>query len=134
MSSIAIQLQKIYRDITVTPYCLALLRSLKYFIQLAVLFDHSLLCCYQEMNRPGEAVVHFQRAAELQMQTPIEALLSLGEMATCKILTREFILLLLQNITLKKHFTYNTLHSLHNFDVCLQVTMMVLCQCSLRCS
>lgn len=47
------------------------------------------------MNRPGEAVVHFQRAAELQMQTPIEALLSLGEMATCKILTREFIFSLL---------------------------------------
>lgn len=43
----------------------------------------------QEMNRPGEAIVHFQRAAELQTQTPIEALLSMGEIATCKILTRE---------------------------------------------
>lgn len=42
------------------------------------------------MNRPGEAIVHFQRAAELQIQTPIEALLSLWEMASCKILTREF--------------------------------------------
>lgn len=42
------------------------------------------------MNRPGEAIVHYQRAAELQTQTPIEALLSMGEMATCKILTREF--------------------------------------------
>lgn len=43
------------------------------------------------MNRPGEAFVHYQRAAELQTQTPIEALLSMGEMATCKILTREFV-------------------------------------------
>lgn len=42
------------------------------------------------MNRPGEAIVHYQRAAELQTQTPVEALLSMGEMATCKILTREF--------------------------------------------
>lgn len=45
----------------------------------------------QEMNRPGEAIVHYQRAAELQTQTPVEALLSMGEMATCKILTREFV-------------------------------------------
>lgn len=44
----------------------------------------------QEMNRPGEAIVHYQRAAELQTQTPIEALLSMGDMATCKILTREY--------------------------------------------
>lgn len=43
----------------------------------------------QEMNRPGEAIVHYQRAAELQTQTPTEALLSMGDMATCKILTRE---------------------------------------------
>lgn len=42
------------------------------------------------MNRPGEAIVHYQRAAELQTQTPIEALLSMEEMATCKILTRKF--------------------------------------------
>ncbi|KAM3622675.1 uncharacterized protein V6R79_001789 [Siganus canaliculatus] len=41
----------------------------------------------QEMNRPGEAIVHYQRAAELQTQMPVEALLSMGEMATCKILT-----------------------------------------------
>ncbi|KAI4871976.1 hypothetical protein NFI96_034497, partial [Prochilodus magdalenae] len=44
----------------------------------------------KEMNRPGEAIVHFQRAAELQTQTPIESLLSLWEMATCKILTRDY--------------------------------------------
>lgn len=42
------------------------------------------------MNRPGEAIVHYQRAAELQTQTPIEALLSMGDMATCKILTRGY--------------------------------------------
>lgn len=46
--------------------------------------------CRQEMNRPGEAVVHYQRAAELQTQTPTEALLSMGDVATCKILTREY--------------------------------------------
>uniref|UniRef100_A0A8C2WMI3 Coagulation factor VIII associated n=1 Tax=Cyclopterus lumpus TaxID=8103 RepID=A0A8C2WMI3_CYCLU len=44
----------------------------------------------KEMNRPGEAIVHFQRAAELQTQMPVEALLSMGEMATCKILTRDY--------------------------------------------
>ncbi|XP_071032481.1 40-kDa huntingtin-associated protein-like isoform X3 [Oncorhynchus clarkii lewisi] len=44
----------------------------------------------KEMNRPGEAIVHYQRAAELQTQQPIESLLSMGEMATCKILTRDY--------------------------------------------
>uniref|UniRef100_A0A8D0CEK4 Coagulation factor VIII associated n=1 Tax=Scleropages formosus TaxID=113540 RepID=A0A8D0CEK4_SCLFO len=44
----------------------------------------------KEMNRPGEAIVHFQRAAELQSQAPIESLLSLGEVASCKILTRGY--------------------------------------------
>uniref|UniRef100_A0A3Q1GYZ2 Uncharacterized protein n=1 Tax=Anabas testudineus TaxID=64144 RepID=A0A3Q1GYZ2_ANATE len=60
-------------------------------------FDEHLqaaLNCYgfaiKEMNRPGEAIVHYQRAAELQTQMPIEALLSMGEMATCKILTRDY--------------------------------------------
>uniref|UniRef100_A0A674MHX0 Coagulation factor VIII associated n=1 Tax=Takifugu rubripes TaxID=31033 RepID=A0A674MHX0_TAKRU len=60
-------------------------------------FDEHLqaaLNCYsfaiKEMNRPGEAIVHYQRAAELQTQTPTEALLSMGDMATCKILTRDF--------------------------------------------
>lgn len=42
------------------------------------------------MNRPGEAIVHYQRAAELQTQTPVESLLSMGEIASCKILTREW--------------------------------------------
>uniref|UniRef100_A0A674EFP1 Coagulation factor VIII associated n=1 Tax=Salmo trutta TaxID=8032 RepID=A0A674EFP1_SALTR len=60
-------------------------------------FDEHLqaaLNCYsfaiKEMNRPGEAIVHYQRAAELQTQQPIESLLSMGEMATCKILTRDY--------------------------------------------
>nr|XP_023663489.1 factor VIII intron 22 protein-like [Paramormyrops kingsleyae] len=44
----------------------------------------------KEMNRPGEAIVHYQRAAELQAQTPIESLLSMGEIASCKILTRDY--------------------------------------------
>ncbi|XP_058237119.1 40-kDa huntingtin-associated protein isoform X2 [Hemibagrus wyckioides] len=52
------------------------------------------LNCYsfaiKEMNKPGEAIVHFQRAAELQSQMPIEALLSYGEMASCKILSRDY--------------------------------------------
>uniref|UniRef100_A0A3Q4I1C6 Coagulation factor VIII associated n=1 Tax=Neolamprologus brichardi TaxID=32507 RepID=A0A3Q4I1C6_NEOBR len=43
-----------------------------------------------KVKLPGEAIVHYQRAAELQTQTPIEALLSMGEMATCKILTRDY--------------------------------------------
>ncbi|XP_072444536.1 40-kDa huntingtin-associated protein [Chiloscyllium punctatum] len=42
------------------------------------------------MNKPGEASVHFQRAAELQSQVPIECLLSLGKVATCKIITRDY--------------------------------------------
>uniref|UniRef100_A0AAY4AHQ9 Factor VIII intron 22 protein n=1 Tax=Denticeps clupeoides TaxID=299321 RepID=A0AAY4AHQ9_9TELE len=60
-------------------------------------FDEHLqaaLNCYsfaiKEMNRPGEATVHFQRAAELQTQMPVEALLSLWELASCKILTRDY--------------------------------------------
>ncbi|XP_053471686.1 40-kDa huntingtin-associated protein isoform X2 [Ictalurus furcatus] len=44
----------------------------------------------KEMNKPGEAIIHFQRAAELQSQMPIEALLSFGEMASCKILSRDY--------------------------------------------
>ncbi|XP_043535256.1 40-kDa huntingtin-associated protein [Chiloscyllium plagiosum] len=44
----------------------------------------------KEMNKPAEASVHFQRAAELQSQVPIECLLSLGKVATCKIITRDY--------------------------------------------
>ncbi|XP_078093280.1 40-kDa huntingtin-associated protein isoform X2 [Mustelus asterias] len=50
--------------------------------------------CYsfaiKEMNKAAEASVHYQRAAELQSQVPIECLLSLGKVATCKIITRDY--------------------------------------------
>ncbi|KAJ3615104.1 hypothetical protein NHX12_018672 [Muraenolepis orangiensis] len=52
---------------------------------------------YIEMNQPimaaslslelGNAL---KRAAELQTQNPVEALLSMGEMASCKVLTRDY--------------------------------------------
>ncbi|XP_051899002.1 40-kDa huntingtin-associated protein isoform X1 [Pristis pectinata] len=44
----------------------------------------------KEMNKPGEASVYYQRAAELQSQVPIECLLSLGKVASCKIITRDY--------------------------------------------
>ncbi|CAJ0960581.1 unnamed protein product, partial [Ranitomeya imitator] len=44
----------------------------------------------KDMNKLGEAVVYFQRAAELQTQVPIECLLSLGYVASCKIMTRDY--------------------------------------------
>ncbi|XP_075689736.1 40-kDa huntingtin-associated protein-like isoform X4 [Rhinoderma darwinii] len=42
----------------------------------------------KDMNKLGEALVYFQRAAELQTQVPIECLLSLGYVASCKIMTQ----------------------------------------------
>ncbi|XP_061404990.1 40-kDa huntingtin-associated protein-like [Lethenteron reissneri] len=42
------------------------------------------------LERPGEAEVFFQRAAELQYQMPIESLHSLGLAASCKLLTRDY--------------------------------------------
>lgn len=92
------------------------------------------------MNRPGEAIVHYQRAAELQIQMPIEALLSMGEMATCKILTREFTLLvhiwLCNWCIFYVHILFDLIFCSFTLDPVhvLQVTMMVLCQCSQRCS
>lgn len=44
----------------------------------------------QEMNKIGEAVIYFQRAAELQYQVPIECLLSLGYVASCNLMTRDY--------------------------------------------
>ncbi|XP_042192145.1 40-kDa huntingtin-associated protein [Callorhinchus milii] len=41
------------------------------------------------MNKPGEAFVSYQRAAELQTQVPIECVLSLDKVASCKLLTRD---------------------------------------------
>uniref|UniRef100_A0A4W3HMG3 Uncharacterized protein n=1 Tax=Callorhinchus milii TaxID=7868 RepID=A0A4W3HMG3_CALMI len=43
----------------------------------------------EAMNKPGEAFVSYQRAAELQTQVPIECVLSLGKVASCKLLTRD---------------------------------------------
>ncbi|XP_075430092.1 40-kDa huntingtin-associated protein-like isoform X2 [Ascaphus truei] len=45
----------------------------------------------KDMNKLGEAMVYFQRAAELQTQVPIECLLSLGYVASCKILAGAFL-------------------------------------------
>lgn len=42
------------------------------------------------MNKPGEAGVLYQRAAELQTQVPIECVLSLGNVASCQILSRDY--------------------------------------------
>lgn len=42
------------------------------------------------MNRPHEAMVHYQHAAELQHQTPIDALQSMTLVASCKIDTGDF--------------------------------------------
>ncbi|XP_063796500.1 40-kDa huntingtin-associated protein-like isoform X1 [Pseudophryne corroboree] len=44
----------------------------------------------KDMNKLGEALIYFQRAAELQTQVPIECLLSLGYVASCKIMTRDY--------------------------------------------
>ncbi|KAE8611082.1 hypothetical protein XENTR_v10012332 [Xenopus tropicalis] len=44
----------------------------------------------KDMSKLGEAIVYFQRAAELQTQVPIECLLSLGYVASCKIMTRDY--------------------------------------------
>ena len=48
----------------------------------------------RHMNRPHEAMVHYQHAAELQHQNPIDALQSMTLVASCKIETGK----LLQNI------------------------------------
>lgn len=44
----------------------------------------------QNLSRPGEAMAHFQRAAELQSQSPLECLQSLGLVATCKVEMRDY--------------------------------------------
>lgn len=48
----------------------------------------------RHMNRPHEAMVHYQHAAELQHQNPIDAIQSMTLVASCKIETGK----LLQNI------------------------------------
>ncbi|XP_001375723.3 40-kDa huntingtin-associated protein-like [Monodelphis domestica] len=43
------------------------------------------------LQQPGPAAVHFERAAELQLPLlPLEALLALGDAASCKLLTRDY--------------------------------------------
>ncbi|XP_068097743.1 40-kDa huntingtin-associated protein-like [Hyperolius riggenbachi] len=44
----------------------------------------------RDMSKLEEALIYFQRAAELQSQVPIERLLSLGYVASCKILTCDY--------------------------------------------
>ncbi|XP_077868293.1 40-kDa huntingtin-associated protein-like [Saccoglossus kowalevskii] len=44
----------------------------------------------RSMGKPGEAMGHFQRAAELQFQNPLDCLASLGLVASCKIETRDY--------------------------------------------
>ncbi|XP_052768104.1 40-kDa huntingtin-associated protein-like [Mya arenaria] len=44
----------------------------------------------QKVNKPGEAMVHYQRAADLQSQSPLDCLVSLGHVASCKIQSRDY--------------------------------------------
>lgn len=44
----------------------------------------------KKLNRPGEAIAHYQRAAQLQIQNPLDCLTSLGHAATCKIEIRDY--------------------------------------------
>ncbi|KAJ8319451.1 hypothetical protein KUTeg_004542, partial [Tegillarca granosa] len=44
----------------------------------------------KELNKPGEAMSHFQRAAELQSQSPLDCLQSLGSVASCKIDIKDY--------------------------------------------
>ncbi|XP_072044574.1 40-kDa huntingtin-associated protein-like [Amphiura filiformis] len=39
----------------------------------------------KKLQKPGEAMGHYQRAAELQYQSPLDCLHSLGQVASCKI-------------------------------------------------
>ncbi|XP_013400326.1 factor VIII intron 22 protein [Lingula anatina] len=42
------------------------------------------------LGKSGEAMAHYQRAAELQYQNPLDCLFSMGFVATCKIETGDF--------------------------------------------
>ncbi|XP_070580749.1 40-kDa huntingtin-associated protein-like isoform X1 [Ptychodera flava] len=42
------------------------------------------------IGKPSEAMGHYQRAAELQFQHPLDCLTSLGHVASCKIDTRDY--------------------------------------------
>lgn len=39
----------------------------------------------KKLNKPGEAMAHYQRAAELQSHSPLDCLQSLSEVTSCKL-------------------------------------------------
>ena len=50
--------------------------------------------CYlvlQRLNRADEAIAHYQRAAELQFQNPLDCLTALNLVAECKTQTSELL-------------------------------------------
>lgn len=59
-------------------------------ISLAAALSIELGNALKRLNKPGEAMSHFQRAAELQSQSPLECLHSLGSVASCKIETKDY--------------------------------------------
>jgi tetratricopeptide (TPR) repeat protein len=44
----------------------------------------------KSLGQPGESIQHYQRAAELQLQTPLMCLHSLGCIASAKIMTKDY--------------------------------------------
>ncbi|KAL3876320.1 hypothetical protein ACJMK2_034182 [Sinanodonta woodiana] len=44
----------------------------------------------KKLGRPGEAIAHYQRAAELQSQSPLDCLTSLSHVASSKITTKDY--------------------------------------------
>ena len=44
----------------------------------------------RSLGKSGEAIQHYQRAAELQFQNALDCLVSLGHVASCKIDTKDF--------------------------------------------
>lgn len=59
-------------------------------VSLAAALSLELGNALQRLNKPGEAMSHFQRAAELQSQSPLDCLVSLGYVASCKIETKDY--------------------------------------------
>ncbi|GFO02261.1 factor viii intron 22 protein-like [Plakobranchus ocellatus] len=44
----------------------------------------------RKMNKPGEAIVHYQRASELQSQSALDCLSALQKVAECKMETKDY--------------------------------------------
>lgn len=44
----------------------------------------------KKLNKPGEAMAHYQRAAELQSHSPLDCLQSLSEVTSCKIAIKDY--------------------------------------------